>query len=88
MRRPVFRELLEERRGRKRFGPVDAGSRPCPRLQELEGDDRIERGLPDDRLPGTLRWKPSDNVTVVVPVGLMIVVSIVGTIVLNILLRR
>ena len=41
-----------------------------------------------DRLPGTLRWKPSDNVSVVVPVGLMIVVSIVGTIVLNILLRR
>ena len=41
-----------------------------------------------DRLPGMLRWKPSDNVTVVVPVGLMIVVSIVGTIVLNILLRR
>lgn len=41
-----------------------------------------------DRLPGTLRWKPSDDVSVYVPVGLMIVVSIVGTIVLNILLRR
>jgi Protein of unknown function (DUF2905) len=41
-----------------------------------------------DRLPGTIRWKPSDDVSVVVPVGLMILVSIVGTIVLNVLLRR
>ena len=41
-----------------------------------------------DRLPGTIRWKPSDNVSVVVPVGLMIVLSIVGTIVLNLLFRR
>jgi hypothetical protein len=41
-----------------------------------------------DRLPGTIRWKPSDDVSVVVPVGLMIVVSIVATIVLNIVLRR
>ena len=38
-------------------------------------------------LPGTLRWK-SDNVRVVVPVGLMIVVSVVGTILLNVFLRR
>lgn len=41
-----------------------------------------------DRLPGTIRWKPSDDVSVVVPVGLMILVSVVGTIVLNLLLRR
>jgi hypothetical protein len=41
-----------------------------------------------DRLPFTIHWKPSDDVSVVVPVGLMIVVSIVGTIVLNLLLRR
>ena len=40
-----------------------------------------------DRLPATLSWR-SDNVTVFVPVGLMVVVSIVGTIVLNIFLRR
>jgi DUF2905 family protein len=40
-----------------------------------------------DRLPGTLSWK-SDNVTVFVPIGLMILVSIVGTIVLNVFLRR
>ena len=40
-----------------------------------------------DRLPGTATWK-SDNVTVYVPIGLMLVVSIVGTIVLNILFRR
>ena len=39
-------------------------------------------------LPGTLRWKPSHSTTVTIPIGLMIVVSIVGTIVLNILLRR
>ena len=39
-------------------------------------------------LPGTIRWKPSDNTTVTIPIGLAIVVSIVGTIVLNILLRR
>ena len=41
-----------------------------------------------DRLPGTIRWKPSDDVSVVVPVGLMIVVSIVATIVLNLIFRR
>jgi hypothetical protein len=40
-----------------------------------------------DRLPGTLSWK-SENVTVFVPIGLMIVVSIVGTILLNLFLRR
>jgi hypothetical protein len=41
-----------------------------------------------DHLPGTLSWKPSENVHVVVPVGLMVVISIVGTILLNIFLRR
>jgi hypothetical protein len=41
-----------------------------------------------DRLPGTVRWKPSDNTSVTIPIGLMVVVSIVGTIVLNILIRR
>ena len=40
-----------------------------------------------DRVPGTLAWK-SDNVTVFVPIGLMLLVSIVGTIVLNVFLRR
>jgi len=40
-----------------------------------------------DRLPATLTWRSGD-VTVFVPVGLMIVASIVGTIVLNIFLRR
>lgn len=40
-----------------------------------------------DHVPGTFRWK-SENVTVLVPVGLMLVVSIVGTIVLNLLVRR
>lgn len=41
-----------------------------------------------DRLPGTIRWKPTESSSVVVPVGLMVVISLVGTIVLNILLRR
>ena len=40
-----------------------------------------------DRVPGTLSWR-SDNVTVFVPIGLMLLVSIVGTIVLNVFLRR
>ena len=40
-----------------------------------------------DRLPATLTWR-SDNVTVFVPIGLMVVASIVGTILLNIFLRR
>ena len=40
-----------------------------------------------DRVPGTLAWK-SDNVTVFVPIGLMLLVSLVGTIVLNVFLRR
>jgi hypothetical protein len=41
-----------------------------------------------DRLPGTICVKPSENVRVIVPVLLMVVVSVVGTIVLNVLLRR
>jgi hypothetical protein len=40
-----------------------------------------------DRLPATLTWR-SDNLTVYVPLGLMILVSIIGTILLNIFLRR
>ena len=40
-----------------------------------------------DRVPGTLSWK-SDNMTVFVPIGLMLLVSIVGTIVLNVFVRR
>ena len=40
-----------------------------------------------DRVPGTLSWK-SDNVMVFVPIGLMLVVSIVATIVLNVVLRQ
>ena len=38
-------------------------------------------------LPGTLRWK-SDRVTVIAPIGLMVVLSIVATIVLNLFFRR
>ena len=41
-----------------------------------------------ERLPGTLTWRPSENVRVSVPLGLMLFVSVVGTIVLNLLLRR
>jgi hypothetical protein len=40
-----------------------------------------------DSLPATLTWR-SDNVTIFVPIGLMVIVSIVGTIVLNVFLRR
>jgi hypothetical protein len=40
-----------------------------------------------DRVPGTFSWK-SDNVTVFIPIGVMLLVSIVGSIVLNVLLRR
>ena len=40
-----------------------------------------------DGVPATLSWK-SDNVTVFVPIGLMLLVSLVGTIVLNVFLRR
>jgi hypothetical protein len=40
-----------------------------------------------DRVPGTLSWR-SDNVTLFVPIGLMLLLSLVGTIVLNVLLRR
>ena len=40
-----------------------------------------------NRLPATLTWR-SDNVTVFVPIGLMVLASIIGTIVLNIFLRR
>ena len=40
-----------------------------------------------ERLPATLTWR-SDNVTVFVPIGLMVVASIIGTILLNVFLRR
>jgi Protein of unknown function (DUF2905) len=40
-----------------------------------------------ERLPATLTWH-SDNVTVFVPIGLMVVVSIVASILLNVFLRR
>jgi len=40
-----------------------------------------------DRLPRTYS-KPGENVRVIVPVLLMVVVSVVGTIVLNVLFRR
>ena len=40
-----------------------------------------------DRLPATLTWR-SDNVTVFLPIGLMVVASIIATIVLNIVFRR
>ena len=40
-----------------------------------------------DRLPGTLTWR-SEDVTVFIPVGLMVLVSIIGTILLNVFLRR
>jgi Protein of unknown function (DUF2905) len=40
-----------------------------------------------DRLPATVTWR-SDNVTVFVPIGLMVVASIIGTILLNLILRR
>ena len=40
-------------------------------------------------LPGTFKWKSrSGDLTVYAPIGLMIVVSVVGTILLNVLLRR
>ena len=41
-----------------------------------------------DRLPGTIYSKPGENVRVIVPVLLMVVVSVVGTIVLIVLFRR
>jgi hypothetical protein len=40
-----------------------------------------------DRLPGDLIFRRG-NLTVYVPIGLMILVSVVGTVLLNILLRR
>lgn len=40
-----------------------------------------------DRLRLTLTWR-SENVTVFLPIGLMILASIIGTIVLNIVFRR
>lgn len=40
-----------------------------------------------DRLPGDLVFR-RENMTVYLPIGLMILISIVGTILLNIFLRR
>ncbi len=41
-----------------------------------------------DRLPGTWERRIGENGRVIVPVGAMIVVSLVGTIVLNLIARR
>ena len=40
-----------------------------------------------DRLPGALVFKRGDS-TLYIPIGLMILLSVVGTIVLNIIFRR
>ena len=40
-----------------------------------------------DRLPGDLVFRRG-NLTVYLPIGLMILLSVVGTVVLNVLLRR
>jgi multisubunit Na+/H+ antiporter MnhG subunit len=40
-----------------------------------------------DRLPGDLVWRRG-NLTVYLPIGLMILLSVVGTILLNLFLRR
>jgi hypothetical protein len=40
-----------------------------------------------EQLPGTFTWG-SENVKVFVPIGLMILISVVGTILLNVFLRR
>ncbi len=40
-----------------------------------------------DRLPGDLVFRRG-NLTVYLPVGLMILLSVVGTVVLNVILRR
>ena len=40
-----------------------------------------------DRLPGDLVFKRGDS-TLYIPIGLMILLSVVGTIVLNIIFRR
>jgi hypothetical protein len=40
-----------------------------------------------DRVPGTFSGT-TDNVTVFVPIGLMVLVSVLGTILLNVFLRR
>lgn len=39
------------------------------------------------RLPGDLRWE-TDNVTVYAPIATCVVVSIVGTVLVNLLTRR
>jgi hypothetical protein len=41
-----------------------------------------------DRLPDTIQWKPTENVRITVPVLLLVIASIVGTIVLNLWFRR
>jgi hypothetical protein len=40
-----------------------------------------------DRIPGDVVWR-GKNVTVYVPLGLMVLASVVATILLNLLLRR
>ena len=40
-------------------------------------------------LPGTLKWRSKDgSVSIYVPIGFMILVSVLGTILLNLLFRR
>ena len=43
-------EEVEERRGRERLGAEHTGAGPRSAGQQLEGDHRVDGGLPDDRL--------------------------------------
>src|SRR5918993_3931545 len=48
--RPGGGEEVEERDGVERLGPEDTGPRPDAGGQQLESDDRVDSGLPDDAL--------------------------------------
>src|SRR5436190_4954810 len=51
---PGIEHALEERLRIERLRPANAGAAPRPFVQQLEGDDGIDRGLPNDGLTAVL----------------------------------
>ena len=94
-RPPCGRREAGRQRGRDRrcLGSLASWSQRARFCSSARSSSRTLGWLPRsrqarvDRVPGTLSWK-FDSVTVWVPIGLMLPVSIVGTIVLNVFLRR
>src|SRR4051795_3752524 len=57
-RGPVLRQQVEERYGVEGLGAEHASTRPGALGEQLEGDDRVDRGLPHHALVAVLAHRP------------------------------